>query len=109
MATSTAASKQVASLANPAAGISRRFRKSIAVLPFENLSANQENVFFADGVQDEILTTWSRVADLKVISRTSVINYRQTTGNETCPRSDRQLEWRTCSKAACSARTIVCG
>ena len=54
--------------------------KSIAVLPFENLSANQENGFFADGVQDEILTDLAKVADLKVISRTSVINYRQTTG-----------------------------
>jgi TolB-like protein/Tfp pilus assembly protein PilF len=54
--------------------------KSIAVLPFENLSANQENGFFADGVQDEILTNLARVADLKVISRTSVMNYRRTTG-----------------------------
>src|SRR5881394_3832166 len=48
--------------------------KSIAVLPFENLSANQENGFFADGVQDEILTDLAKVADLKVISRMSVIN-----------------------------------
>ena len=54
--------------------------KSIAVLPFENLSANQENGFFADGVQDEILTDLAKVADLKVISRTSVITYRQTSG-----------------------------
>jgi serine/threonine-protein kinase len=50
--------------------------KSIAVLPFENLSANQENAFFTDGVQDEILTDLARVADLKVISRTSVMQYR---------------------------------
>jgi TolB-like protein/Tfp pilus assembly protein PilF len=50
--------------------------KSVAVLPFENLSANQENAFFADGVQDEILTDLSRVADLKVISRTSVMQYK---------------------------------
>ena len=54
--------------------------KSIAVLPFENLSANQENGFFADGVQDEILTDLAKVADLKVISRRSVITYRQTNG-----------------------------
>src|SRR5206468_12758704 len=54
--------------------------KSIAVLPFENLSANQENGFYADGVQDEILTDLAKVADLKVISQMSVINYRQTTG-----------------------------
>jgi TolB-like protein/class 3 adenylate cyclase len=50
--------------------------KSIAVLPFENLSANQENAFFADGVQDEILTHLVKIADLKVISRTSVVQYR---------------------------------
>ncbi len=50
--------------------------KSIAVLPFENLSNEQENAYFADGVQDEILTGLSRVADLKVISRTSVMQYK---------------------------------
>jgi TolB-like protein/Tfp pilus assembly protein PilF len=50
--------------------------KSIAVLPFENLSADPENAFFTDGVQDEILTGLSRVADLKVISRTSVMQYK---------------------------------
>jgi TolB-like protein len=50
--------------------------KSIAVLPFENLSKNEENAFFADGVQDEILTNLSRIADLKVISRTSVMQYK---------------------------------
>ena len=50
--------------------------KSIAVLPFENLSNDKENAYFADGVQDEILTGLSRVADLKVISRTSVMHYK---------------------------------
>jgi TolB-like protein/Tfp pilus assembly protein PilF len=50
--------------------------KSIAVLPFENLSTDQENAFFADGVQDEILTDLAKVADLKVISRTSVMQYK---------------------------------
>jgi serine/threonine-protein kinase len=50
--------------------------KSIAVLPFENLSNDKENAYFADGVQDEILTGLSRVADLKVISRTSVKQYK---------------------------------
>jgi serine/threonine-protein kinase len=50
--------------------------KSIAVLPFENMSANQENAFFADGIQDEILTNLAKLADLKVISRTSVEQYR---------------------------------
>src|SRR6266480_2386484 len=52
--------------------------KSIAVLPFENLSANQENAFFTDGVQSEILTDLAKVADLKVISQTSVMQYKNT-------------------------------
>jgi TolB-like protein/Tfp pilus assembly protein PilF len=50
--------------------------KSIAVLPFENLSDEKENAYFADGVQDEILTGLARVAALKVISRTSVMQYK---------------------------------
>ncbi len=50
--------------------------KSIAVLPFTNMTADAENAFFADGVQDEILSNLAKVADLKVISRTSVMQYR---------------------------------
>ena len=50
--------------------------KSIAVLPFENLSRDPDNAFFTDGVQDEILTDLAKIADLKVISRTSVMQYR---------------------------------
>src|SRR6478735_1214645 len=50
--------------------------KSIAVLPFENLSDEKGNAYFADGVQDEILTGLARVADLRVISRTSVMQYK---------------------------------
>jgi TolB-like protein/class 3 adenylate cyclase/Tfp pilus assembly protein PilF len=50
--------------------------KSIAVLPFENLSEEKANAFFADGVQDEILTHLANIADLKVISRTSVMQYK---------------------------------
>src|SRR5881392_1423180 len=53
--------------------------KSIAVLPFENLSDEKGNAYFTDGVQDEILTGLSRVADLKVISRTSVMQYKTGT------------------------------
>jgi TolB-like protein/class 3 adenylate cyclase/Tfp pilus assembly protein PilF len=53
--------------------------KSIAILPFENLSNEKENVYFTDGVQDEILTGLSRVADLRVISRTSVMQYKTRT------------------------------
>jgi TolB-like protein/Tfp pilus assembly protein PilF len=58
--------------------VSSALEKSIAVLPFENLSANQENAFFTDGVQDEILTDLAKIADLKVISRTSVMQYKNT-------------------------------
>ena len=50
--------------------------KSIAVLPFENLSDTKENAYFADGVQDEILTDLAKIADLKIISRTSVMHYK---------------------------------
>ena len=50
--------------------------RSIAVLPFQNLSRDPDNAFFADGVQDEILTDLARVAELKVISRTSVLQYK---------------------------------
>src|SRR5512132_85506 len=50
--------------------------KSIAVLPFENLSEEKANAFFAEGVQDEILTNLAKIADLKVISRTSVLQYK---------------------------------
>jgi TolB-like protein len=50
--------------------------KSIAVLPFQNLSANPENAFFTDGVQEEILTDLAKIADLKVISRASVMPYK---------------------------------
>jgi TolB-like protein/Flp pilus assembly protein TadD len=51
-------------------------QKSIAVLPFENRSEDKANAYFTDGVQDEILTNLSRIADLKVISRTSVLQYK---------------------------------
>jgi TolB-like protein len=50
--------------------------KSIAVLPFQNMSDDKQNAYFADGVQEEILTTLAKVADLKVISRTSVMQFR---------------------------------
>ena len=50
--------------------------KSIAVLPFENLSSDKENAYFADGIQDEILTKLASIADLKVISRISTAKYK---------------------------------
>lgn len=55
--------------------------KSIAVLPLENLSEDKKDAFFADGIQDDILTSLAQVADLKVISRTSVMQYRGAARN----------------------------
>ncbi len=63
--------------------------KSIAVLPFENLSNDKENAYFADGIQDEILTRLSKIADLKVISRTSTQHYKSAPEN--LPEIARQL------------------
>jgi TolB-like protein/Flp pilus assembly protein TadD len=56
-------------------------QKSIAVLPFENLSRDPDNAYFADGVQEEILTRLAKIADLKVISRTSTQRYQSKPGN----------------------------
>ena len=55
--------------------------KSIAVLPFENRSEEKANSYFADGIQDEILTRLAKISDLKVISRTSTQHYKSTPGN----------------------------
>jgi TolB-like protein/Tfp pilus assembly protein PilF len=55
--------------------------RSIAVLPFQNLSDEKENAYFADGIQDDVLTNLSKIGDLKVISRTSVMPYRATKSN----------------------------
>jgi TolB-like protein/Flp pilus assembly protein TadD len=55
--------------------------KSVAVLPFENLSRDQENAYFAEGIQEEILTRLSKIADLKVISRTSTQRYKSSPAN----------------------------
>ena len=54
----------------------RKIDKSIAVLPFQNLSDQKDNAYFADGIQDDILTNLSKIGDLKVISRMSVMSYR---------------------------------
>src|SRR5258705_8235904 len=60
----------------PARSLATAVEKSIAVLPFENLSEEKANAYFTDGVQDEILTHLAGIADLKVISRTSVMQYK---------------------------------
>src|SRR5207248_5456818 len=63
--------------------------KSIAILPFENRSEDKANAYFADGIQDEILTRLSKIADLKVISRTSMQHYKSAPEN--LPETARQL------------------
>jgi TolB-like protein/class 3 adenylate cyclase/Tfp pilus assembly protein PilF len=70
-------------------GVGEVSAKSIAVLPFENLSRDPDNAYFADGIQDEILTRLSKIADLKVISRTSTQHYKSAPDN--LPEIARQL------------------
>jgi TolB-like protein/Flp pilus assembly protein TadD len=65
----------------PRAAVPEPPEKSIAVLPFENLSDDQQNTYFADGIQDDVLSSLAKVADLKVISRTSVRQFRTGTRN----------------------------
>ena len=72
--------------------ISRPATNGIAVLPFENLSDDPDNAYFADGIQEEILTRLASIADLKVISRTSTQQYREQT--QQSPR-DREAAWRS--------------
>ena len=64
--------------------------KSIAVLPFENLSRDPDNAYFADGIQEEILTRLASIADLKVISRTSTQHYQSKPKNLA---RDREATW----------------
>src|ERR1051326_6014547 len=73
----------------PATAESSVLQKSIAVLPFENLSEDKANAYFAEGIQDEILTRLSKIADLKVISRTSTQLYKSRPEN--LPEIARQL------------------
>jgi TolB-like protein/class 3 adenylate cyclase/Tfp pilus assembly protein PilF len=65
----------------PTVSVLRVLDKSIAVLPFANLSRDPDNAYFADGIQDEILTRLSKIADLKVISRTSTQHYKSAPEN----------------------------
>jgi TolB-like protein/Tfp pilus assembly protein PilF len=68
-------------LRRPMPSASAIIEKSIAVLPFENYSRDADNAYFADGIQDEILTRLAKIADLKVISRTSTQHYRSAPDN----------------------------
>src|SRR5260221_54462 len=75
-------SGRAASLFNELANTSIPPEKSIAVLPFENISPNKDDAYFADGVQGEILNNLAKIAQLKVISRTSVMQYRSDTNRD---------------------------
>ena len=75
------AGKPISAAAKPTSTAPAIPQKSIAVLPFENRSEDKANTYFADGVQDEILTRLSKIADLKVISRTSTQHYKSAPEN----------------------------
>jgi hypothetical protein len=81
--------------------------KSIAVLPFENLSDDKENAYFTEGVGDEILTDLAKIADLKVISRTWSCNTR-TASAVICAKLASSSVWHTFWKEACSGRAAEC-
>jgi TolB-like protein/Flp pilus assembly protein TadD len=83
--TRSSATAQLPKQTTPAASMD----KSVAVLPFENLSSDKENAFFAQGIQDEIITTLSRISGLRVISRTSTARY--SSAPENLPEIARQL------------------
>src|SRR5207247_9553441 len=69
--------KMTSTAAEPAGSVASAIpAKSVAVLPFENFSDDKENAYFADGIQDQLLTDLAKVADLKVITRTRVIQYK---------------------------------
>src|SRR5436190_14401154 len=65
----------------PSSGTMTDIVRSIAVLPFENLSGNPENAYFTDGIQEEILMRLANIADLKVVSRTSTVRYKRSPEN----------------------------
>ncbi len=73
------------------------------MLPFENLSDNKENAYFADGIQDDMLTNLSKIGDLKVISRTSVMQYRGR-ADQSFARLVRPSAFQMFSRAVCAAR-----
>jgi serine/threonine protein kinase len=84
--------------------ISRPATKGIAVLPFENLSRDPNNVYFADGIQEEILTRLASIADLKVISRTSTLRYQGAPRN--LAEIAKQLGVANILKVACKKQPI---
>ena len=95
-----------ASAARTEAAALRPPNKSIAVLPFDNLSRDPDNAYFCEGVQDEILTRLAKVADLKVISRTSTQHFKSAP--EIFPKSRSNSASPTSWKAACKKQASRC-
>jgi len=87
--------------------ISRPETKGIAVLPFENLSPDPDNAYFADGIQEEILTRLASIADLKVISRSSTQQYESKPRN--LAEIAKQLGVTTILEVACKKWLTRCG
>ena len=75
------------------------------MLPFENLSDDKEHAFFADGVQDDVLIKLAKIADLKVMSRGSVMPFR---GKPDARQSARRCACHTCSKGRCDVLVASC-
>jgi eukaryotic-like serine/threonine-protein kinase len=73
--------RRIAKAPAPSSGTMTDTVRSIAVLPFENLSGDPENAYFTDGIQEEILMRLAKIADLKVVSRTSAARYKSSPGN----------------------------
>ena len=83
------------------------YAKSIAVLPFASLSEDKSNTYFADGIQDEILTRLSKITELKVISRTSTQQFQSKPGN--LAEIANNSAWPTFWREACRNRANPCG
>ena len=81
MANTATPANQAASATPPTSSLAAIPAKSIAVLPFENLSSDKDNAYFADGIQDEVLTRLAKIGTLKVISRTSTMRYASRPGD----------------------------
>ena len=81
--------------------------KSIAVLPFVNMSSDKEHEYFSDGISEELLNLLAKIPQLQVTARTSSFSFK---GKEIGSRRSRaRCTWRTCSKARCAKRATRCG